>query len=146
LLPNHGLRCVNLHLERISNNDGSFVGKVDVVGGDFRQTLPVIPKGNRATIIESTVKSNILLSEFKKLSLLVNMRTNGYQPHYEWLLSVGSGSILHKGHLKLAKLKFQEIFYHLEIQFLKFTAIIFKVIPLRICHGKLFLHQPIKKH
>jgi PIF1-like helicase len=83
MLPNHGLWCVNLLLKRISNNDKSFGGKVVVVGEDFRQTLPVIPKGNRATIIESTVKSNILWSEFKTLSLSVNMRTKRYRPHNE---------------------------------------------------------------
>ncbi|XP_020251238.1 ATP-dependent DNA helicase PIF4-like, partial [Asparagus officinalis] len=37
-----------------------FGGKVVVFGGDFRQILPVIPKGNRADIVFATINSSYL--------------------------------------------------------------------------------------
>jgi ATP-dependent DNA helicase PIF1 len=37
-----------------------FGGKVVVLGGDFRQILPVIPKGTRQEVVNSTINSSHL--------------------------------------------------------------------------------------
>ena len=38
-------------------NNKSFGGKVIIVSGDFRQTLRIVHHGNRAQIVESSVKT-----------------------------------------------------------------------------------------
>ncbi|KAL4275611.1 hypothetical protein AHAS_Ahas20G0124500 [Arachis hypogaea] len=42
------------------NKDLPFGGKVVVLGGDFRQVLPVIPKGSRAEIVMASINSSVL--------------------------------------------------------------------------------------
>lgn len=51
-----------------------FGGKVVVFGGDFRQILPVIPKGSRQDIVFSTINSSYLWDFCRVLSLTRNMR------------------------------------------------------------------------
>ncbi|XP_057444098.1 ATP-dependent DNA helicase RRM3-like [Lotus japonicus] len=57
-----------------SNMKKPFGGKVVVLGGDFRQTLPVIPKGGRQDIVSATVNSSDLWKYWKVLKLTKNMR------------------------------------------------------------------------
>ncbi|XP_020989680.1 uncharacterized protein LOC110276918 [Arachis duranensis] len=45
--------------------DIPFGGKVIVLGGDFRQVLPVIPKGTRAEIVMASINSSILWKHCK---------------------------------------------------------------------------------
>lgn len=93
MLPKHGLRCIDRLLRDImSNPDLPFGGKVIVVGGDFRQTLPVVPHAGQRDIIENCVKSSDLWKLFKKFSLQSNMRSFGKNEHNNWLLKIGSGS------------------------------------------------------
>jgi ATP-dependent DNA helicase PIF1 len=45
------LMVVNRLLKDIMENDVFFGGKVIVLGGDFRQVLPVVPHGSRQLTI-----------------------------------------------------------------------------------------------
>ncbi|GBN35623.1 hypothetical protein AVEN_260686-1 [Araneus ventricosus] len=45
MLTKDGLRCIGSLLRDLMNNDKPFGGKVIIIGGDFRQTLPVVPRG-----------------------------------------------------------------------------------------------------
>ncbi|GBN88674.1 hypothetical protein AVEN_42346-1 [Araneus ventricosus] len=58
MLTEDGLRCIDSLLRDLMNNDKPFGGKVIIIGGDFRQTLPVVPRGTRADVIESCIKSS----------------------------------------------------------------------------------------
>lgn len=80
-------------LREIMVSAKSFGGKVLILGGGFRQTLPVVPRGTRTEIIECCIKSSRLLSEFQHLSLSTNMRSEGQNEHNQWLLDVGSGNL-----------------------------------------------------
>ncbi|GBN88629.1 hypothetical protein AVEN_186600-1 [Araneus ventricosus] len=53
MLTKDGLRCIDSLLRDLMNNDKPFGGKVIIIGSDFRQTLPVVPRGTRAVVIES---------------------------------------------------------------------------------------------
>ncbi|XP_057734535.1 ATP-dependent DNA helicase PIF1-like [Arachis stenosperma] len=53
------------------NKDLPFGGKVVVLGGDFRQVLPVIPKGSRAEIVMASINSSILW-KYCRCGTLVN--------------------------------------------------------------------------
>jgi ATP-dependent DNA helicase PIF1 len=79
-----------------------FGGKVVVLGGDFRQILPVIPKGTRHEIVHSTINSSPLWRHCEVLTLTANMRLLSGGSHSdieerrifsEWILGIGDGSI-----------------------------------------------------
>ncbi|XP_016178901.1 ATP-dependent DNA helicase PIF1-like [Arachis ipaensis] len=82
------------------NKDLPFGGKVVVLGGDFRQVLPVIPKGSRAEIVMASINSSILWKYCKVLRLTKNMRlTMGLEQSTpqelrsfsDWILQIGEG-------------------------------------------------------
>ncbi|KAG5610801.1 hypothetical protein H5410_022082 [Solanum commersonii] len=79
-----------------------FGGKTLVLGGDFRQILPVIPKGTRQDLVNATVNSSYLWPQCQLFTLTKNMRlqSNANDTHLEELrdfsnriLKVGDGSI-----------------------------------------------------
>ena len=49
------LECVDAMLQRITNIDTPFGGKIFVGLGDFRQTSPIIRHGGRAEIISASI-------------------------------------------------------------------------------------------
>jgi len=71
-----------------------FGGKVLLIGGDFRQTLPVVKRGNRTTIAEACIKNSPLWSLFEVLRLTENMRAaEGEVEFADWVLNLGNGTI-----------------------------------------------------
>lgn len=56
-------------LRDIIHSDHIFGGKCVVMGGDFRQILPVIPKGTRATIVDACISSSVLWHHCKVFHL-----------------------------------------------------------------------------
>ncbi|XP_038721985.1 ATP-dependent DNA helicase PIF1-like [Tripterygium wilfordii] len=79
-----------------------FGGKVVVFGGDFRQILPVVPKGTRQDIVFATINSSYLWKFCKVLRLTKNMRLhkscqdsalNKIREFSEWILKIGDGEI-----------------------------------------------------
>ncbi|KAM3238168.1 hypothetical protein P3L10_013198 [Capsicum annuum] len=66
-----------LKFEDISNLDRPFGGKTVVLGGDFRQILPVITKGNKQDIVNATLNSSYLWADCHLLKLIKNMRLEG---------------------------------------------------------------------
>lgn len=93
MLPKNGFRCIDKLLQEVMGNNLPFGGKVFVVGGDFRQTLPVVVRGSRTDIIECCIKTSRLWSNFTQLTLSTNMRSEGQHEHNEWLLKVGGGCL-----------------------------------------------------
>ncbi|CAH9082041.1 unnamed protein product [Cuscuta epithymum] len=82
--------------------DGSkpFGAKTIVFGGDFRQILPVIPKGSRQDIVQATLNSSFLWPFCKVLRLTKNMRVRSgsddlnsanIQWFIDWILKIGDG-------------------------------------------------------
>ncbi|XP_057482069.1 uncharacterized protein LOC130768995 isoform X2 [Actinidia eriantha] len=57
-------------------NSTSVPTGVTVLGGDFRQVLPVIPKGVREQIVAASLRRSILWHDIHVLTLDVNMRLN----------------------------------------------------------------------
>ena len=90
----------NQHLK-----DKPFGGKVVILGGDFRQTLPVIPSGTPHQIIHvSLSKSHSLWPHFEYFELKENMRvekvrqacpakTAELEEFATWLLQLGDGTV-----------------------------------------------------
>ncbi|XP_061341690.1 uncharacterized protein LOC133288015 [Gastrolobium bilobum] len=91
-----------LRISDTSYVDMPFGGKVVVLGGDFRQILPVIPHGSRQDIVHATINSSHLWSNCHLLTLTKNMRLNSRSSTHnleeikefsEWLLKVGDGNL-----------------------------------------------------
>ncbi len=55
-------------------NDLPFGGKVVAFGGDFRQVLPVIPKGKREQIVNVILHRSTLWQHVQILNLNINER------------------------------------------------------------------------
>ncbi|XP_022040633.1 ATP-dependent DNA helicase PIF1-like [Helianthus annuus] len=68
-----------------------FGGKIMVMGGDFRQVLPVIRGGKRAQIVDTSLCMSPLWSLTKKICLSINMRAHTDSWFSEFLLRVGNG-------------------------------------------------------
>nr|XP_009766356.1 PREDICTED: ATP-dependent DNA helicase PIF1-like [Nicotiana sylvestris] len=85
-----------------SNFDRPFGGKTIVLGGDFRQILPVITKGTRQEIVKATLNSSYLWPHYQLLKLTTNMRLqenragadlDDLKQFSDWILAIGDGKI-----------------------------------------------------
>ncbi|XP_057779966.1 uncharacterized protein LOC130998566 [Salvia miltiorrhiza] len=85
-----------------SNLDLPFGGKTIVFGGDFRQILPVIPKGSRQQIVNSTINSSYIWKNCKILRLTKNMRlqqassvdeAHELEVFSSWIAGIGDGTV-----------------------------------------------------
>ncbi|PNX74041.1 ATP-dependent DNA helicase PIF1, partial [Trifolium pratense] len=79
-----------------------FGGKVMVLGGDFRQILPVIPKGTRQEVVHAAINSSLLWDFCEVFTLSKNMRlqtgpstsnTEETTQFSKWVLGIGDGTI-----------------------------------------------------
>jgi ATP-dependent DNA helicase PIF1 len=101
MMHKHAYEALNRTLQDICGNKCPFGDKVVVMGGDFRQVLPVIPNGSPAEILNASLNSSYLWQNFKKFNLNKNMRVesmlaNGQDPKLvqefcEFLLEIGEG-------------------------------------------------------
>ncbi|GFV13288.1 ATP-dependent DNA helicase [Trichonephila clavipes] len=74
--------------------DLPFGGNVFILGGDWRQILPVVVHANRITIAETCLKNSPLWSSFKKFPLITDMSTEHYEQGFsKWLLHLGNGTL-----------------------------------------------------
>ncbi|XP_019179528.1 PREDICTED: uncharacterized protein LOC109174729 [Ipomoea nil] len=80
------------------SSDMTFGGKTVVFGGDFRQILPVIPKGTRPDIVRASISSSYLWKSCKVLRLTKNLRLRSVQSENEgkeieefakWIANIG---------------------------------------------------------
>jgi hypothetical protein len=94
MAPSYALKAVDILLRDIMNSNIPFGGKVMVLGGDFRQVLPVIRFANRSQLIAASLKSSDLWPYFKVTRLHQNMRAGpGEEEFSEWLLKLGNGEL-----------------------------------------------------
>ncbi|XP_023644459.1 ATP-dependent DNA helicase PIF2 [Capsella rubella] len=79
-----------------------FRGKIVVLGGDFRQILPVIPEGGRVATVLASINSSLLWPSCKDLKLTENKRlrkgvnnvqSDALAEFSKWLLDIGDGKI-----------------------------------------------------
>ncbi|XP_044012567.1 uncharacterized protein LOC122855319 [Aphidius gifuensis] len=74
------------------DNDLPFGGKVMLIGGDFRQLLPVKMNATRTELVNLSIKFSHLWKHFSVLSLTENMRTLPEETEFaKYLLDLGDG-------------------------------------------------------
>lgn len=85
------------------NRERIFGGLTVLLGGDFRQILPVIPKGKRQEIVQSCINTSALWKHCSLFRLTRSMRVNEItssgtidadkQKFNKWILEIGDGTI-----------------------------------------------------
>uniref|UniRef100_A0A914V1X4 ATP-dependent DNA helicase n=1 Tax=Plectus sambesii TaxID=2011161 RepID=A0A914V1X4_9BILA len=94
MAPNCALKAIDIALQDIMRSKEPFGGKIMVLGGDFRQVLPVTRFASRAALIASSLKASPLWDKFNTIRLHQNMRTGpGKQEFSQWLLCLGNGDL-----------------------------------------------------
>jgi hypothetical protein len=85
-----------------------FGGKTVVLGGDFRQVLPMVEGGSRLDTTDASITNSYLWNHVKILKLTINMRllgmsrsglpTNQVRAFNDWVLSIGDGTATSSTH------------------------------------------------
>ncbi|XP_053202450.1 uncharacterized protein LOC128387301 [Panonychus citri] len=93
MIPNTALKLVDDLLKDIMSSEKPFGGKTIVLGGDFRQILPVCNHGGKVQTINLSLKKSVLWQYFHILRLTLNMRVDNNDNEYRsFLLKIGNGT------------------------------------------------------
>jgi len=104
MLHKHVFECLDRTLQDLRSSSEPFGGLVVICAGDFRQCLPVVPKGSVGDILRACLFSSSLWPKFDINSLRVNMRLRrmvaGLEPNAvqdiedfaAYLLRIGDGA------------------------------------------------------
>ncbi|XP_053598602.1 uncharacterized protein LOC106693789 [Microplitis demolitor] len=92
------IEALNRTLKDIRNSDRIMGGITVVLASDFRQTLPVVPRGTRADEVKACLKSSVLWPHVNVLSLKINMRVHiqhdlRAEEFSKLLIDIGNGQI-----------------------------------------------------
>ncbi|XP_046650963.1 ATP-dependent DNA helicase pfh1-like [Daphnia pulicaria] len=91
---NHALDAFNFLFQKLEKKNLPHGGIVLLLGGDFRQCLPVVRHGNRGKVVEATIRNNATWPLFRHLRLTQNMRTvAGNQDYADWLIQLVNGTL-----------------------------------------------------
>ena len=94
MAPRYTLEIMDRTLKDIMSNDLLVGGKIVILGGDFRQLLPIIPRSIRSKVINLSIKSSILWNVFHKFQLTCNMRAIDEDISFsKFVLDVGNGDL-----------------------------------------------------
>jgi ATP-dependent DNA helicase PIF1 len=92
-MANHAvLACVEETCQHVMENDSPFGNKIIVLLGDFRQTCPVIRRGSHAQIVDASIKSSPLWSDFTIHRLHRHWRNAGDIPFANFVDAIGDGA------------------------------------------------------
>jgi hypothetical protein len=94
----YAFEAVDRTLRDIRGDNRRFGGLSAIVGGDFFQTLPIVPKGSREDIVDATIQRSVIWQDIQILHLIENMRLDqadaNTRQFAQWLLEVGRGQNL----------------------------------------------------
>ena len=93
----YAVDAVNRTIQDLLGNNSPFGGITVLFGGDFRQTLPVIPHGLRQQFVAASLRRSSIWQHVEMHYLHQNMRLEqspDMQEFARWLLEVGSGTNL----------------------------------------------------
>jgi hypothetical protein len=93
MATHYALDTVDRLLRDLTGLDFPFGGKVILLGGDFRQCLPVVRHANRVVTVQSSIKYSRLWPFFQQLKLERNMRSDRDKVFSNWLIKLGDGKL-----------------------------------------------------
>ncbi|XP_015124926.1 uncharacterized protein LOC107046742 [Diachasma alloeum] len=92
--PKYCLDVIDRLLKDIMDNDIAFGGKLIVMGGDFRQLLPVLEGGTRSETVSLSIKYSPLWRFFRTFTLHENMRAFATERKFSnYLIALGNGEL-----------------------------------------------------
>ena len=96
IVPQHryAIEALDRTFRDLRNNDKPFGGVALLIGGDFKQTLPVILKASSEQILDATITRSYLWKDIEIIHLHQNMRViddSEAEEFREWLLQIGHG-------------------------------------------------------
>ena len=74
MLHRYNTEALDRYLKVLMSNDQLFGGKIVIVAGDGRQTLPIVRRGSRSDIVDSVIFKSELWTAVEKFKLSKNMR------------------------------------------------------------------------
>jgi ATP-dependent DNA helicase PIF1 len=86
------IETLDRSLQDVMGCELPFGGKVMVFGGDFKQVLPIIPRGNMAQIMDATLLRSYIWKDVQKICLTRNMRAQSDPWFSDYLLKIGNGT------------------------------------------------------
>ncbi|XP_022851655.1 uncharacterized protein LOC111373369 [Olea europaea var. sylvestris] len=86
------IEAVDRMLRDITDCNLPFGGKVIVFGRDFRQILPVVPRGKKDDVMKANLVFSDLWPSYLCLPLVENMRAKSDPMFYTYLLRIGNGT------------------------------------------------------
>lgn len=101
MLSSHALTVIDRLLRDIMRtSDIPFGGKCVLIAGDFRQVLPVVPRGTKVDILMATIKKNVLWQDFRSFKLTKNIRAESDNTGFQdFLMTIGNGSTINESGL-----------------------------------------------
>ena len=97
MIPKYAMSAIEKMFADICNAGSPFGGKIILLGGDFRQCLPILERASTAEIIELCLKSSEIWDMVQVFKLDVNMRAGLEQQVFaNWLLQLGDGKLPRK--------------------------------------------------
>lgn len=91
MLHRYVIEALDMSLKDIRGNDVLFGGITILLCGDWRQILPVVPKGGRVDIVRACLKSSYLWPSIEPLTLSRNMKAGGDLDFSQMLIKIGDG-------------------------------------------------------
>ncbi|KAL0360917.1 UNVERIFIED_CONTAM: hypothetical protein Sradi_3776200 [Sesamum radiatum] len=85
------IETVDRTLREIFGIDLPFGGKIMILGGNFRQVVPVVVSGTRSQAVKASIMESHLWSTIKVLHLADNIRAQNDQRFFDFLLRIRNG-------------------------------------------------------
>jgi hypothetical protein len=86
------IEAVDRLLQDLNSCSLPFGGKIVVFGGDFRQVLPVVPRGNRSDVANASLVNSYPWNSFQRYKLHHNVRASTDSDFSNYLLQIGNGN------------------------------------------------------
>lgn len=82
-----------LRFQNPHSQDKVFGGHTVLLGGDFRQTLPVVLRGRREDVVRASVNKSTVWKSCEVFILKRNMRIQDTCDFRDWVLALGDGKL-----------------------------------------------------
>mmetsp|Transcript_13935 Transcript_13935/g.25805 ORF Transcript_13935/g.25805 Transcript_13935/m.25805 type:complete len:831 (-) Transcript_13935:1923-4415(-) len=93
MIHKHAFEALDRTLKDVMQSQETMGGIVCLLGGDFRQILPVVLRGSRSQIVDASLCRSRLWPSIQRLALTENMRVTAEQGDFaDWLLEIGQGT------------------------------------------------------